>query len=110
MFMSSSGSLTWRNAWRTASELSTAVVTGTLPPPGEPSDLGYRAPDSAGAPRSRHRLDGRWAVRPECEIAAPASAFREGAGAAPGPHRPPGRRDRLAESDASPRPAPAARS
>src|SRR6266498_839000 len=51
MFMSSSGSLTWRNAWRTASELSTAVVTGTLPPPREPSDLEYRAPDSAGAPR-----------------------------------------------------------
>src|SRR6266536_6222248 len=27
MFMSSSGSFTWRNAWRTVSALSTAVVT-----------------------------------------------------------------------------------
>src|SRR6266498_3745383 len=98
MFMSSSGSLTWRNAWRTASELSTAVVTGTLPPPPprEPSDLGYRAPDSAGAPRSRHRPDGRAAARPEFETEAPASAFRETAGAAPARHRLPDRHDRRA--------------
>src|SRR5262249_31938026 len=32
MFMSSSGSFTWRKAWRTVSALSTAVVTAMSPP------------------------------------------------------------------------------
>src|SRR5438034_10972623 len=32
MFMSSSGSFTWRSAWRTVSALSTAVVTDVSPP------------------------------------------------------------------------------
>src|SRR5882672_6619219 len=87
MFMSSSGSFTWRKAWRTVSALSTAVVTD-VSPPGEPSDLEYRAPDSAAASRSGHKPGGRAAARRGSQIEAPANAYRETAGAARGAHPP----------------------
>src|SRR5205807_9631020 len=87
MFMSSSGSFTWRKAWRTVSALSTAVVTDASPP-GEPSDLEYRAPDSAGAVRSCRTPGAAAAAHRGSRIEAPANVSPEKAGAARGWHPP----------------------
>src|SRR5258706_704900 len=95
MFMSSSGSFTWRKAWRTVSALSTAVVTD-VSPPGEPSDLECAAPDSAAGAQAEHRSGGRGGARRGSRTAAPTSAYQATAGGAPGPHPPPeilGRRE-----------------
>src|SRR6267378_7302535 len=109
MFMSSSGSFTWRKAWRTVSAPSTAVVTD-VSPPGEPSDLEYYGAGRAAGARSVSKSAGRAGAHRGSGIVARANASREKAGAARAWHPPLDTRGRPVARDAWRPRAPAAQS